>query len=167
MTAKDEAVVRKKRPVKAKAASKETESEMVSLTGSVARRLSEVRASNMNLVLTFGMKSSEKGILVPLIDWQLFGCLDGNGVGSDAPSIGDEVFSSVLTLENVAFLAQDIGEDLRRAITLLLEQTKGSVKPSFDQLTYASSLLREAGTYFTESADLLDQSVSASAAEIK
>lgn len=157
MKTKDGTLLRKKRSPKSASASKATEDETVAVTGSVARRMSEIRASNMSLVLTFGLSSSETQVLVPLIDWQLFGMLEGNGFGPDLPTVGEEVFSSVLTLENVAFLAQDFGDDLRTAVKLLSQQSIGSVKPSVDRLSYAASLLREAGTHFSEAADLLEK----------
>lgn len=147
---------RAKQATAAASAIQSDESIMIALSGRIAASVTEFRMSSLNLVTTFGKLEDGSAVLVPLLDWQLFGqsALSGSEIGLD--ETGPEISSHLLSLDNLAFLLQDIAFDLREALSLLGTQASSAVTPVESRMRYTSKMLRLAAGSLTAAAEQID-----------
>lgn len=114
----------------------------------------------MMLVMAYGQTDEGEDVMVPLLDVQLYPINPNqdDGPSSDDADDLDEtpVFTSVLTLENTAFLLNDMAGDVGRAVDLLAAQCGGSVKPDPERMRYSAQVLRKAASRLQATAELLD-----------
>jgi len=129
------------------------------MAGAVPASVIEIRASNISLVAAFGHGSTGDDILVPLIDWQTFGNKPPNADETGPNDFGQELSSHLITLENLAFLLQDMGSDMREAIRILALQARGGAKPQEGRMRYTLRMLRRASEHISAAAEHLEQDV--------
>uniref|UniRef100_UPI003F494757 hypothetical protein n=1 Tax=Ensifer adhaerens TaxID=106592 RepID=UPI003F494757 len=114
-------------PKKNKVAESETtEIDMptISITGDFASQVGVVSGTSMTLFVGVGEVEGETNqVLVPLVSWGLAG---GNDVVTSTSS--SRLYSSVLTLENAAFVACDTADELRKVLTQLTIINTGGIK---------------------------------------
>lgn len=132
------------------------EDKTVSLYGDLHGGLTMIRASSVRLVLTFGELSDGRDVLVPLVDWQTYGHLMSAGVQPDAEDEGPLLNSTMLSLDNLAFLLQDLSYDTRDAVRLLATQSKAGVPPVDERTRYAARMLRLASKHLSSAAELME-----------
>jgi hypothetical protein len=132
------------------------EDKTVSLYGDLHGGLTMIRASSVRLVLTFGELSDGRDVLVPLVDWQTYGHLMSAGVQPDAEDEGPLLNSTMLSLDNLAFLLQDLSYDTRDAVRLLATQSKAGVSPVDERTRYAARMLRLASKHLSSAAELME-----------
>jgi hypothetical protein len=136
--------------------------ENVELAGAFAERLDQIRTSTATLVVATGRGGDGRDVLVPLMDWQVFGTklveLDKPGeADAEAPDeSGLRMHSSLLLFENLAFLMQDLGYDMREAVRILALQAKGGIAPPESRMRYTAGMLRLACEYMTVAADQIE-----------
>jgi hypothetical protein len=133
------------------------EDESISVSGGLAARVTQIRASSVNLITTFGKDKNSRDVLVPLVDWQLFGEKASAAEESAHNESVHELSSSLLALDNLAFLLQDIGFDMYEAVRLLAVSSKGSVGPPESRMRYAARMLRLASKHISAAAEKIDQ----------
>ncbi|MBD8736208.1 hypothetical protein [Sphingomonas sp. CFBP 13706] len=132
------------------------EDKTVSLYGDLHGGLTMIRASSVRLVLTFGELSDGRDVLVPLVDWQTYGHLMSAGVEPKAEDKGPLLSSTMLSLDNLAFLLQDLSYDTRDAVRLLATQSKAGVSPVDERTRYAARMLRLASKHLSSAADQME-----------
>lgn len=130
--------------------------EEVSLFGGFAQSITQIRASALRLITTYGIGDHDRDVLVPLIDLQLYGTKapSEEDVGPDDP--GQSLVSYVVSFDNAAFLLQDMAFDLRDAIRLLTQQPKGGITPQAQRMRYAVRMLRQATAHLAAAAEGLE-----------
>lgn len=141
--------------------------ENVTLAGAIAEGLEEIRSSAATLIVAAGQENQEREVLVPLMDWQVFGGKlveigkakggkpdDAEAEPSEEP--GPRLHSCLLTLENLAFLMQELGYDVREAVRILALQAKGGIAPPESRMRYTADMLRLACEYMTATADQIE-----------
>ena len=131
----------------------EEHDEAVSVSGGLFADLVAIRASNVNLVATFGNAQDGRDVLVPLVNWQLFGGKVA-AVDETANASAPELSSHLLALDNLAFLLQDVGYDMREAVRLLV-QSKGGVPLQEGRMRYTARMLRLASKHISAAAEQL------------
>lgn len=122
--------------------------------GTIPSHLMQIRASNADLVTVFGSTEEGKDLLVPLLDWQLFGSRATESFEPDEK--GPQIYSTLLGLDNGAFLLQDLAFDMQDAVRQLCLQSKGGVAPRDDRMRYAARMLRLAAKNATAAAEQME-----------
>jgi hypothetical protein len=61
-----------------------------------------------------------------------------------------------MSFDNLAFLLQDIGYDMRQAARLLVAQSQGEIAPSHERLRYTMRMLRAASKHIGAAAEHLE-----------
>ncbi|GGF18079.1 hypothetical protein GCM10011611_24900 [Aliidongia dinghuensis] len=131
--------------------------ENVALPGGIATSLTQIRSSSVNLVITFGQRDDGDDVLVPLVEWQLFGQKSSGEGESDRNDPPPELSSHLLTLDNLAFLLQDIGFDTRNAARLLSAQSNSQAGLMKGRLDYTLRMLRLASEYISDAAEKMEE----------
>lgn len=129
----------------------------VSLYGDLHGGLTQIRASSIRLVLTFGEFSDGRDVLIPLVDWQTYGHQVAPGVDPKPDDRGELLSSQLLSLDNLAFLLQDLSYDTRDAVRLLVSQSKGDVSPVADRTQYAVRMLKLASKNLLSAAEQMEE----------
>ncbi len=145
---------RVKRPTPRSSSTTREDNERVSVSGGLHASLTEIRSSNANLIATFGKGEGGRDILVPLVDWRLYGqkISPNPSTNEDTP----ELFGNLLTFDNLAFLLQDIGCDMLAATKILTKQSNCYIMPLEGQMRYTADMLRRASGYLSAAAEEID-----------
>lgn len=137
----------------------------VSLYGDMHGGMTMIRASNVRLVLTFGELADGRDVLVPLVDWQIYGrpLSAGSEVGPDDK---DPLLSStMLSLDNLAYLLQDLSYDTRAAVRLLHAQSKAGIPLVEERTRYMERMLRLASANLASAAEDMSELISGDEAD--
>lgn len=114
----------------------------IAVTGAVPDRVAQLRSSTLSLVTLFGEMDDDE-VLIPLIDWQLFGRRELS-VALDDEEIGEELASHLVAFDNMAFILSRIGQDLCNAVRHLVAQSHGGIVPIRSRTDYTARTLQRA-----------------------
>jgi hypothetical protein len=134
---------------------REEADEAVEVTGGLPARVTQVRYSTLNLITIFGKGTDSRDVLVPLVDWRMSGAKADDGKELAPSDTGVELSSHLLTLDNLAFLLQDIGFDVREAVRLLAIQARGDATALMSRMQYTATMLQRASQHFSVAADTI------------
>lgn len=132
------------------------EDEHVTLSGPLPDNLNQIRASKVSLMTVFGEDEAGRDIIVPLVNWQLFGQSYDSEVKIGENQYGPELSSQALMLDNLAFLLQDISFDTREAVRVLAAQSKGGLSPLEGRMRYTARMLRRASVHISAAAEQIE-----------
>lgn len=135
----------------------EDDDQTVAVYGDLHSGLTQIRASSVRLVLTFGEFADGRDVLVPLVDWQTYGHKVGDEIEPAPDDKGPQLSSRLLTFDNLAFLLQDLSYDTMDVTRLLVAQSRNGVEPVADRTRYASRMLRLAVKHLTRAAERMDE----------
>ena len=135
--------------------------EAVLVNGGPVASLVEVRASNVSLVATFGRTQDGRDVLIPLIQWQMFGGTMAALENAAPNDPGPQLSSHLVSLDNLAFLLQDVGYDMRDAVRLVLRST-GEIAMVEGRMRYTARMLRLASKHMSAAAEQLDEQLQSS-----
>ena len=145
------------KPARRPPAPAESEDRSVSVYGELHSELTQVRASSVRLVITFGEYPDGRDVLVPLVDWQTYGHKVSDGAEPMPTEKGAMLSSRLLTFDNLAFLLQDLSYDTNDVVRLLVAQCRNGVEPVDDRTRYASRMLRLAAKHLQGAAEQMDE----------
>ncbi|MBD9596938.1 hypothetical protein IB270_29330 [Ensifer sp. ENS05] len=111
----------------------------IAISGEFASQVSIVSSTSMTVFVGVGELEDEKQVLVPLVSWGVAG--SRNAAEPEGPS---SLHSSLLTLENAAFVAFDVADELRQVLSQLTTITSGGIKLEPERLKTIAHYLERA-----------------------
>jgi hypothetical protein len=131
--------------------------EVLALHASLRRRLTQIRSSELSLLLTFGETQDGVDVLVPLLDWQLFGIDLALYDDDDEPEgKGPELYSSLVALDNLAFLLHDMSADIHSAVKRVSAQSNGGTDTHRERMRYAAKMFTQASVHLMAAAETIE-----------
>lgn len=111
----------------------------IKVSGDFAGRISVINATPMSLLIGLGeVDSSQEEVLVPLVNISILGSDD------DGKSDGKRIFSTTLTLENAAFVAGDVADELRDVVGQITKLSAKGLYPEKARLQAVNGFLASA-----------------------
>lgn len=119
----------------------------LSLSGVIARELSVISASNLQLATTYAQDADGKDYLVPLVDWQMIGHDLENREESKV------AFEGVVPLDNLAFLINDLCSEF----SIILQKLERFSGPAAANSAQVAQWMREAANSAVLASEIADR----------
>lgn len=150
----------RKRPATTTKGATSEETEAVGLHASLRRRLTQIRASDISLLVTYGERGDGSDVFVPLADWQFFGAHLANIDDDELEGKGHELFSALLSLDNVAYLLNDMSFDVKEIVRLVSQQARSGIAPLEDRMHYTAKMLKRASAHLLSAVEQIEADIS-------